>query len=68
MLAAVEAKLDGQEVAPRCAEPEKPILDLVEALRRSLARKPAKTRTSARSSTREHTRTQKTRRRKTAGR
>ncbi len=44
VLAAVEAKLEGQEVAPRCAQPEEPILDLVEALQRSLARKPAKTR------------------------
>ncbi len=68
VLAAVEAKLEGQEVAPRCAEPEEPILDLVEALQRSLARKPAETRTSARASTRKHTRTQKTRRRKAAAR
>ncbi len=68
VLAAVEAKLAGEEVAPRCAEPEEPILDLVEALQRSLARKPAKTRESAKSWTRKHTRTQKTRRRKAAGR
>ncbi len=68
VLAAVEAKLEGEEVAPRRAQPEQPILDLVEALQRSLARKPAKTRRSARSSTREHTRTQKIRRRKAAAR
>ncbi len=43
VLAAVEAKLAGEEVAARCAQPEEPILDLVEALRRSLGRKPAKT-------------------------
>ncbi len=68
MLAAVEAKLEGEEVAPRCAQPEEPILDLLEALQRSLARKPAKTRKSARSSTRKHNPTQKTRRRKAAAR
>ena len=68
VLAAVEAKLAGEEVAPRCAEPEEPIRDLLEALQRSLARKPAKTRQSASSSTREHTRTQKSRRRKAAAR
>ncbi len=27
VLAAVETKLEGQEVAPRCAQPEEPILD-----------------------------------------
>ena len=68
VLAAVEAKVAGEEVTPRCAEPEEPILDLVEALQRSLARKPARTRKSAKSSTREHARTQKTRRRKAAAR
>ncbi len=68
VLAAVEAKLEGQEVAPRCAEPEEPILELVEVLQRSLARKPAKTRKSARSSTGKHSRTQKTCRRKAAAR
>ncbi len=68
VLAAVTAKLEGEEVAPRCAQPEEPILDLLEALQRSLARKPAKARRSAKSSAREPTRTQKTRRHKAAAR
>ena len=64
VLAAIEAKLAGEEVAPRCAEAEPPILDLVEALKRSLAQKPAPARTRAKRSTRKGTRarSQKTRR------
>lgn len=56
VLAAIEAKLAGEEVAPRCAEAEPPILDLVEALKRSLAQKPAPARTRAKRSARKGTR------------
>ncbi len=68
VLAAIEAKLAGEEVAPRCAEPEPPILDLVEALKRSLAQKPPPARTRAKRATRKgsRARSQKTRPRKVA--